>query len=348
MDGKREKIMDFQTHMQQITAGLTGDSEKDMKYLQEQAEKYRGTELSTEIERAIDRLIYDLLPEEARNKIEQLSENDVKGIESVMHEAQFQMESGNIQKAIDLLEPIISTVGMLFQDDDESEYRDFNNVVENVLYVNLYSPKKNVLLPIINRSTLYLMYGYGLVELKRFDDAKMALEIAIKYNPINTAALFEYAELFKINKNFQRFLKWTRRCLQCAYHPEDIARAYRNFGYYYIEQGQFDTAATMYYVSLFYEQNKQATSELFYITQMTGKKTDEPSPEKAQQVFSDEDIQYGANDFVISILVKLAENAEEHKSINMAKHYYTMLYKLNGDESVKEKLDQLSKAEISQ
>lgn len=182
----------------------------------------------------------------------------------------------------------------------------------------------------------------------QFDDAKMALEIAIKYNPINTAALFEYAELFKINKNFQRFLKWTRRCLQCAYHPEDIARAYRNFGYYYIEQGQFDTAATMYYVSLFYEQNKQATSELFYITQMTGKKTDEPSPEKAQQVFSDEDIQYGANDFVILILVKLAENAEEHKSINMAKHYYTMLYKLNGDESVKEKLDQLSKAEISQ
>ena len=78
-------------------------------------------------------------------------------------------------------------------------------------------------------------------------------------------------------------------------------------------------------------------------TQITGKKTDEPSPEKAEQVFSNEGIHYGANNLVIAVLIKLGELAEEQKDVNMAKHYYTMIYKLQRGESVKEKLDQLYK-----
>ncbi len=43
-----------------------------MKYLHEQGEKYKDHEYATEINRAIGRKIYDLLPDGAKNELEQM------------------------------------------------------------------------------------------------------------------------------------------------------------------------------------------------------------------------------------------------------------------------------------
>jgi tetratricopeptide (TPR) repeat protein len=327
--------------MQQITSGLTGDSPKDICYLREQGEKYKGLKIETEVKRAIGRLIYGLLPAEGKGKMGHALEDDAEHIESAMKEAEYLLEHGNPQKAVTILEPLISSVGSLYHDDAETEYRDFNNAVETTLYLNVYHPVKTVICPKINRSMMYLMYGYALVELNRLDDAKIALEMSIHFNPVNVHAIFEYSDLFKRNRSFQPMLKWTRRCLKYAYTPNDIAHVYRNFGYYYIEQQQYAKSAAMYYVSLCFEQNQQATSELFYITQMTGKKPTEPSSEEAENIFQQENIQYGPSELVVSILSKLAMQFEENGKTEEAKAHYQMLYKITRDEGTKQKLEQI-------
>lgn len=58
--------MDFDQIMKEITSGLTGDNKADMTYLQEQMEKYKDHEMGKEIIRACGRIMYQLMPEEAK------------------------------------------------------------------------------------------------------------------------------------------------------------------------------------------------------------------------------------------------------------------------------------------
>ena len=56
----------FEDIMKEITRGLSGDSKKDVDYLQEQMEKYKDHEYGKEIIRAYGRLIYEVIPDEKR------------------------------------------------------------------------------------------------------------------------------------------------------------------------------------------------------------------------------------------------------------------------------------------
>ena len=72
--------MDFNKIMQEITAGLTGDNAQDIAYLKAQMEKYKDHEYGREIIRACGRLLYEKLPDELKNKVNQAAENEDLGI----------------------------------------------------------------------------------------------------------------------------------------------------------------------------------------------------------------------------------------------------------------------------
>ena len=56
--------------MHEITSGLTGNPEQDMKYLKETSEKYKDHQYSQEILRAIGRLMYEMIPDDKRAEVE--------------------------------------------------------------------------------------------------------------------------------------------------------------------------------------------------------------------------------------------------------------------------------------
>ena len=60
---------DFEAIMTSITAGLSGDSKADIKYLQEQSEKYKDHEYGKEIVRACGRLMYQVLPDDKKEEL---------------------------------------------------------------------------------------------------------------------------------------------------------------------------------------------------------------------------------------------------------------------------------------
>ena len=60
--------MPFDQIMESIQAGLTGDSRKDIRYLQDQIAFHRNHENGLEIARACGRLIYERLPDELKKK----------------------------------------------------------------------------------------------------------------------------------------------------------------------------------------------------------------------------------------------------------------------------------------
>ena len=335
--------MDYKKTMEEITAGLTGNSEIDIRYLNEQTEKYKNHELSKEILRAIGRMLFDLLSGDKRDQFAQAVENDTKSIEAVAENANYQLQHGNTKKAVALLESIIPSIRTLYIDDDMTEYRDFEDPVENVIYVNAYHPTKNVVWQQLNRAAIFRMYGYSLVELKRFEEAKAALETALIFNPVSANTIFEYAELFKMTRTFQPFIKFTKKCLEYAYTPESIARAYRNLGYYYIEQGEFDIATALYYVSLDFDKNKQASSELFFISQKTGDVPAQPNADKVIELFEQEKIQLGASKLALGSLAALSEQSEREERYDLALLFTKMLYRIDHHDSIAEKISELEK-----
>ena len=102
--------MDFDRIMQEITGGLTGDGEKDTRYLMEQMQKYRDHEMSREILRACGRLLYQCMPEEKKQAFAQAVNNNMMSHEAVLEEVRFKQHEKKYDEALALMEGLIRKI----------------------------------------------------------------------------------------------------------------------------------------------------------------------------------------------------------------------------------------------
>jgi hypothetical protein len=129
IDSKAMTISGFTEIIKEIIMNLTGDREKDSKYLMEQIEKYRHHEYGVEILKAIRRIIYGVLPEEYKNEISNILERDNLHIQVILGEAKSKLAEHNLEEAEKLILEILPREE-LFHSDEFSEYYDFRNSLE--------------------------------------------------------------------------------------------------------------------------------------------------------------------------------------------------------------------------
>ncbi len=67
------KDKEFDKIMSEINSGLTGEPEKDLAFLNDQTNKYKDHKYGKEILRACGRLMYDVMPDDVRKKLEKLT-----------------------------------------------------------------------------------------------------------------------------------------------------------------------------------------------------------------------------------------------------------------------------------
>ena len=337
--------MTFDEIMKKITLGLKNETEEDIKYLMDQMEEYKEHEFSKEIHRAIGRIIYEICPDDMKKEFEKLLNNNNLGVEKTLEEADFQMYKGNYDKALKIMESLIKNIEKhnLYQDDKKSEYHCFNNLLEEILYKELFKPIKDVRQIPENYTDTYFKYGVILFELKNYSKSLEALKKANKYNPINVRILFEISEIYKMNKNWEEYLNINKKCLEYCYSSKDIARCYRNYGFYFIEQGNYDMAVNLFYLSLDFDQeSKIAQSELLYISEKTGKNVKQPKSDEIIELLKNKEIQIGANHLVISIAHYIGKEALKSKNVYMSKYFTEIVYDLTKDEDFKKTIDNLN------
>ena len=242
--------------LQEITSGLKGDPKHDVKYLMEQSEKYKEHEYSKEILRAIGRIIHELVPQELKDTFDNEYKNFNLSIEKTLEEVDFQMYKSDFNKALELTKELIKKIEEIgfYKDDQVSEYHCFNNIVEEILYMELFNPKKTIRPIPVYYAVAYFRHGQLLFEHKKLDEARKPLEIAEKYNPMDIGTKTEIAETYKLEKNWDKFLSINKQIHECLFTNDDLCRYYRNLGYYYIEQEKYDIAMALYIVSLLYFQ----------------------------------------------------------------------------------------------
>ncbi len=336
--------MEFEAIMKQITGGLTGDPQKDMKYLQEQMDKYKDHEYSKEIVRACGRLFYDLVPDDSKEEFIKALDNDNKGFAASLKEIHFNIYEKNYDRALKLAEEMVTAHEKmnLYADDAVSEYHCFTEPMQEMLYTYYAKPKKEIRASQIDYASLYFLYGSILVEMKRYDDAAMALAKAMKWNPASTVIAFEYAETFKCRGMMKPFMELTKETFKYAYRPQDLARCYRNLGFYYSETEDYETGAYCYIFSTVFQQAEIVQAELYYASQKSGKEFN-PGAEDIKTCFNEKGIQYGPSE-AVGFSYKLGKDCYETGNYDMA-GYFLSIYAgfIDDDDEVQEMLNEISK-----
>lgn len=338
--------MNYDEIMEQITLGLTGDPKKDFKYLEEQCEKYKDTEYGTEIVRACGRLISQLLPEEGKEKIIQLMKNHDLGFESTLEEVRFNHFEKKFDKALELLEPLVKKVeesyeNGLFKDDKVSEYYCFENPMEHLLYAYFNKPEKEIRYSDIPFAKIYMQYGSLLIDLDRWEDAQKALEKAREWNPASAYIIFELCETYKHLGQLDLYFETIKDSFKYCFEPGTVARAYRALGWYFTEKEMYEEAAAVYILSLQYEHSDFVTSEMYYITQKSGKDVPKPGIEDIKRIGEKYGFTVGAHDDVLGLAYSYGQHAVEQKDNETAKYFLSILYNLTDDEKVKAIIDKL-------
>jgi tetratricopeptide (TPR) repeat protein len=249
------------------------------------------------------------------------------------------MRKGNPVKALEIIESAMKEIEagtgkrVFFSDDSANVYRYFHNVIEETLYRELMHGDSELAIKELPQSffLLYVAHGGTLVELNRFDEAKAPLLKALEINPIDADVLFELGVVSQDKKDWKEFFRLTQEAHKVSYTKKDLARCYRNFGYYFIEQEVFDDAIAMYYASILFDPNQiqRVLSELNYIEQKTKKKVIvSPSKEQILAVFNKNNIKFGVDEQVFKIIYAIGQFFEEEKEYDKAKDFYKVLFEL--------------------
>ena len=180
------------------------------------------------------------------------------------------------------------------------------------------------------------------MDLQRYEEANQALEKALRWNPMSAKIMFEYAETFKILGQMDRYIEVSRRAFTVAYMKNDVARAYRNMGYHFIEEEKYQAAIGCYLLSLQYDKElKNAQSELYYIHQKTEGTVKQPTIEELVKIAEIEGIPMEVDHDVLGIAFAYGKHFLEDGEITGARAMFEIVYNLTDDESVKDILDKL-------
>ena len=229
--------------------------------------------------------------------------------------------------------------------DDSSlpkEYHSFLNPLEEILFYQ-YIGLKNELEyipfdePLFD---LYYIYGTLLLENDDFAKAEEYLLKALKIDPVSSKTILSLADIYKSKtRTYNRFFLYNVDALKFAYKNEDIARAYRNFGFFYVEENQLDIAAVFYDFSLNFDFNRQAFRELEYL-KSRGINT-EIERKDAENVIESKKIQVGVNPFILDTLRIICTDLENRKYYRGALYFYRILYDLTKDNIVLGKINSI-------
>lgn len=335
--------MNFDEIMEGIESGLSGEPKEDIAYLQSQCEKYKEHEYSKEIIRAIGRMMYELLPDDKKEELESLINQDTLGVKATLQEVDYYTYKGNYTKVESLMKELIAKIEELdsFDDDSVSEYHDFQEYFEEVLYRFIYQPEKTLRSTFIPLSRIYLHYGSTLVELKKYDEAEVALKKALKWNPVSADATFEYLDLIKRTGRLEEFFQEAIKSFKIAFRPAQLARCYRDIAYYFVENKMWREASACDLYSLEFDKEKQqyVQSELYYIQSEAGMVIEPLTMEELEALSERYGFPVGGDPDVIQVAYTLGKKFIELEQNDAARYMFGIVYGFVPAEEIKDLID---------
>ncbi len=223
------------------------------------------------------------------------------------------------------------------------KYYSFNHVIESYYYAYFYKDDGELTYALHNVNDYYRLLGFVYMHLEKFDEAIMAYNKSLEYNPVDLDTFFQLGELYKKQNNIRSLKKVTFELYNYCCSRATIAHFYRNLGFYYLENKRPKEAMALYiYSNIFYE-TKQANSELEFLKaslQLTDEYEDalRNDIKSLQKILEDLEIPTGPNADTIGITYRVGQLERDAFRYENAYDCFAMVYDLTLDEEVKKEL----------
>lgn len=333
----------YEKIIKEIKSNLGENKDLNRQYLSSQIEVYKDHPYNKEIIKEISRLMWDCLSEDEKQEYIEISQKE-NPIMDILNDIYYDIENGNYETPLKELDNFMKTFPPMFEDDKVSEYHFFTNPLEEMIFRKYIGLKKELRYIPDNQPLLdlYYVYGFLLLESQQYDKAEEYLKKAIRINPVSARIILELSEIYKTHTyTLNEFFIRTSDALKYSYYPQDIARCYRNFGYYYVEENQMKTALALYIYSMEYEPSPLAYAEIKFIQ---SKNDIELTLEECIGIIEGKKIQIGVNPYILDSLDELITEYEKNKLYNQLLYFLELKLNIAYDEKILEKISEIQKS----
>lgn len=198
----------------------------------------------------------------------------------------------------------------------------------------------------INYYDFYLMSAAANYNLDLLDESRKNYVKAIAFNPASSIARLQVLEIDKRQKNFENYLEDVREFFNYAYRRTDIAKAYRDVGYYLYEMKDYEMSLVAYYLSNIYEFTDVAIDEIKHIAEAEKIDLDSKawlSEEMMGEFHNKYKIPLLPSEKLTSLAIAMANDAEDKKAFPVARFAYQVAYELTLEEEYLKKVEEFKK-----
>lgn len=227
------------------------------------------------------------------------------------------------EEAKSIIQSFLDEALVLNKEDETRRYFSFRNLTDFYYATQKIKINKNIVWTSLDFSLAYNILSYIANEEKEYSKAREYCDKAIYYNPIATIFYAEKAETYKFERDFENLYRVTSESYEYIFYHNELARYYRNLGFYYTEMKKYDVSFALYLVSLHYELNNNAYHEIGYIRNQLNNPNYTMPIEKALEILRQNNIPLGIKEENKNIIINFTNSKEmierDPKALDFAK-----------------------------
>lgn len=220
------------------------------------------------------------------------------------------------------------------------------NIFEATIFLNLLEPKATEEdFGNINYYDFYLINASANYNLGQYEEARKYYEKAIEINPSSAVARLQKMEIDKTEKKFDNFVEDIKEFFKYAYRRTEMARAYRNVGYYLYEKKDYEMAIVAYFLSNAYEVTETAINEAGTIAETAEIDLDSKqwlSEELLGELYEKYKIPLLPNPDLVMLANVVSDDAYNKEALISARFLYQVAYELTLEEEKLQKIEELN------
>ena len=237
------------------------------------------------------------------------------------------LENKQYRKAQRLLKPVICDLERHL--DQDEEYFTFSEPMEQGMYLYYFSPHPDeIFIPYLT-AYYYFLLGSAYLELEEMDQARAMILRAVQFDPVSAEFLLGFAEVFKMEEDFERVFELSIKALTYAFSREDYARCIRNIGYCLMEDEEYDDAAACFQYSLQWDKTVYAENMLRNIEELTGRSAKEPDSSELSEIADKYGFTLGPNPELRELAEDMRSECEEEGDAEQAAYFSSILEAMN-------------------
>lgn len=248
-----------------IKRGITQESYSDrVRYLQDRIREFSDHPDAKDIEKACNRLIGELMPEEKKTSILDKITREINSVHEQLNQARDLIRENQYAEAFKITMPLseLADKRPIVEDDGESSYFNFTEDFERVIYLEIERQNgRNTAVDRLKETPfpyfdIYGLNGTCLIELGQYQESAEEFKKASYWNPASAYARFQYVRVFFEIGAGKDTWALSADNMKYLFRKNDISQCYYYFAHCYIDGGDMEAAIACLFLCNYYYRNE--------------------------------------------------------------------------------------------